>query len=150
MLKEQCGLLKRAFGDDKYKAYIIIIQDAGAEKSRFLKELIQNADDCEYMLGIEPKFKVEINGQNISTESNEHGFTRKNVYAITAIGESTKKRLINNEMDVIGEKGIGFKSIFGVASNVTIHSCREGERFDFSLSSDTPTIPKKESIRLVR
>lgn len=144
-LREQRGFLRRSFGKEAYGAYIKIIQDAGADKSRFLKELIQNADDCEYLGGAKPQFRISIDGQKITTESNERGFTRNNLRAITAIGESTKKRLFGNNMDSIGEKGIGFKSIFGIANIVTIRSRREKNHFDFSLSCDTPTIPKSES-----
>ena len=53
------------------------------------------------------------------------------------IGESTKKKIQTG--NVIGEKGIGFKSVFEVAEKVTIHS----NGFDFILTSDKPTVPNK-------
>ena len=68
---------------------------------------------------------------------NEVGFTKSNVRSITAIGESTKKKIQTG--NVIGEKGIGFKSVFEVAEKVTIHS----NGFDFILTSDKPTVPNK-------
>ena len=37
----------------------------------------------------------------------------------------------------IGEKGIGFKSVFHIAENVEIHS----RCFDFSISQSAPTVP---------
>ena len=39
----------------------------------------------------------------------------------------------------IGEKGVGFKSVFGIAQSVEIHS----NGFDFKLTDKTPTIPDK-------
>jgi hypothetical protein len=53
-------------------------------------------------------------------DCNEDGFTRENVEAICKVGASTKTR--NNSQYYIGEKGIGFKSVFKVASEVHIQS----------------------------
>ena len=47
-------------------------------------------------------------------DCNEDGFTRENVEAICNVGASTKTR--NNSQYYIGEKSIGFKSVFMVAS----------------------------------
>lgn len=48
-----------------------------------------------------------------------------------------KKQIYSGSLS-IGEKGIGFKTVFAVADEVEIHS---GE-FNFSLAYSTPTIPK--------
>ena len=53
-------------------------------------------------------------------DSNEDGFRKKNVSAICSIGDgSSTKTGING---YIGEKGIGFKSVFTVARKVQIQS----------------------------
>ena len=57
-------------------------------------------------------------------DSNERGFTKENIKAISQTAESTKKGKIN----LIGEKGIGFKSVFRVARKVHIQS----EPFSFA------------------
>lgn len=52
---------------------------------------------------------------------NEVGFKRENVEALCCIGDSTK-RVGDRTRGFIGEKGIGFKSVFKVADVVRIHS----------------------------
>lgn len=132
-----------AFVEGLYKNYINLINQAGTNAERYINELLQNADDCKYPEGETPTFSFKI-GKNlklIGTRYNEVGFTKANVRAITAIGESTKKKLMDGERSsdiLIGEKGVGFKSVFAVADKVSIYS---GD-FCFSLSSKEPLIPK--------
>jgi len=86
--------------------------------------LIQNADDNNYTraraIGAEPYIKFTIRPNTIVIDCNEDGFTPENTQAICRIGESTKVRA--NAQYYIGEKGIGFKSVFMVASKVHIQS----------------------------
>ena len=51
-------------------------------------------------------------------QNNEIGFMHDNVSAICAVGKTTKKK----EQGYIGEKGIGFKSVFRVTNNPHILS----------------------------
>jgi hypothetical protein len=51
-------------------------------------------------------------------DSNENGFTEEDVQAICTTGQSSKKL----SLGYIGEKGIGFKSVYKVASKVHIQS----------------------------
>ena len=103
---------------------------------------MQNADDCRYENGIEPEFILRLNGDKLEISYNEVGFSKDNVRALTAIGESTKKLLFSGDDRSIGEKGVGFKSVFGVAKQVEIHS----NGFDFRLTDKQPTIPEKCAI----
>ena len=130
--------IKDALGNDGYRSYIDLILKSGTDKGRFIQEILQNADDCDYPDGAVPSFSLIRKGNTVVTEYNETGFSRANVRAITAIGESTKKRLVDGNLKVIGEKGVGFKTIFAVAAEVRIYS---GE-YSFSLSDHEPTIPK--------
>lgn len=127
---------REALGSTQYQSYIHLLKDSSMTSDRFLSELLQNADDCTYPEGAIPSFSLKIAEKTITTEYNECGFTRSNVRAITAIGESTKKRLDSDSS--IGEKGVGFKSVFSVASKVCIHS----GPFHFALSKERPTIPQ--------
>lgn len=132
--------LKSAFGPKMYNSYIRIIRDAGTDKSRFLNELLQNADDCYYTKTKDkPHFVLTVKGDILQASYNEDGFTKDNVRALTAMGESTKKLLLTGSTQSIGEKGVGFKSIFGVAQSVEIHS----NGFDFRLTDNLPTVPEK-------
>lgn len=139
LLRSVRASLKSAFGNRMYNSYIQIINQAGMDKNRFLNELLQNADDCKYSEGVVPSFELRINNIQIIVSYNELGFTKQNVRAITAIGESTKKLLLDGKDHSIGEKGVGFKSVFGVAETVEIHS----NGFDFILTDKMPTVPDK-------
>ena len=104
---------------------------------RFLYELIQNVDDCEFEDPANANLAVKFDPLNsrIILTYNEKGFTPFNVFAITGIAEAAKN--ISADKVEIGEKGIGFKSVFGVASKVLIQS----GLFSFELHKDNFTIP---------
>jgi hypothetical protein len=91
-----------------------------SEENHFLYELIQNADDLEYG-GKTPELKLDLYQgplPRLEIRSNELGFSRENVEAICIAGQSTKR----GNPDTIGEKGIGFKSVFRVAHKAWICS----------------------------
>ncbi len=134
--------LVNAFGKEVYNNYIQIINKAGINENRFVNELLQNADDCRYSTSEEPRFTFQYKGNELTTYYNEVGFLKENVRSITAIGESTKKLLLTGYGQQIGEKGIGFKSVFGVAKSVSIFS----NGFNFKLTANRPTIPEPVEI----
>lgn len=129
--------VKDSLGDNGYRSYINLILKSGTDRKRFVQEILQNADDCDYPADVEPTFKLSRKGNTFITEYNEVGFTRSNIRSITAIGESTKNKLLSGDFYSIGKKGVGFKTIFAVASEVKISS---GD-YHFSLTDKEPTIP---------
>lgn len=130
--------VKDSLGTAGYKSYLDLILKSGTDHTRFIQELLQNADDCIYPKGRIPSFTLYQKGNTIVTEYNETGFSRANIRSITAIGESTKNRLLNGDYRSIGEKGVGFKTVFATASEVKIFS---GD-YNFSLTADMPTVPR--------
>lgn len=64
--------------------------------------------------------KFDLNNNRIILTYNETGFTPFNVFAITGIAEAAKNT--SSTQNQIGEKGIGFKSVFGVSDKVLIRS----------------------------
>ena len=130
--------IRDSLGKEGYKSYLDIILKSGTDRGRFIQELLQNADDCLYNDEVVPTFSLSMKENTITTEYNETGFTRANIRSITAIGESTKNKLLSDNSTSIGEKGVGFKTIFAIASQVTIHS----GNYHFSLSDKEPTIPR--------
>ena len=98
----------------------------------FIFELIQNAEDNTYdnpspslsfcLAKIDPTGTDAADGALI-IKNNETGFTSENVNAICQIGKTTKQKA----QGYIGEKGIGFKSVFLVTTNPHIFS--KGYRF---------------------
>lgn len=125
---------KRILGS-QYKNIPKLINESGTKPHRFLMELLQNIDDVSYIN--DPYVDISYHGNELVLTYNETGFSKENVVAITAIGDSTKQYLKNE--NTTGEKGIGFKSIFNVANVVEIHS----NNYHFKLFANEPTIPKK-------
>jgi hypothetical protein len=68
--------------------------------------------------GEEPFIAFKIYSDRIIIDSNEDGFSESNIRAICSVGNSTKRY----SAGYIGEKGIGFKSVFKVARKVHIQS----------------------------
>ena len=99
-----------------------------SKETRFIYELIQNAEHNSYSNTItlheKPFLTFKVYSDRIIVESNEDGFDESNVRAICSTGESTKA----NSEGYIGEKGIGFKSVFKIARKVHFQS----EPFSFS------------------
>jgi hypothetical protein len=90
--------------------------------ARFVFELLQNADDNRFRRatnrGDLPSISFLVHPDRIVVECNEDGFTKEDLSAICAVGESTKSA----SHGYIGAKGIGFKSVFIAAWMVHIQS----------------------------
>lgn len=142
-LRDSRKTLKAAFGSSGgYERYLKSIMEAGSSKRRFLNELLQNIDDCHYESNQVPEVCFRVDSKRLYVKHNEKGFTKKDVRAITAIGESTKSNLIADKEDVIGEKGVGFKMVFESVNEVAIHS----GKFHFKLTRKDPIIPEEISV----
>jgi hypothetical protein len=101
--------------------------DLYSKDTHFIFELIQNAEDNEYdELTPSLSFNLTKNDPTKTAGStgaliignNEIGFSDENVDAICAVGETTKEK----HRGYIGEKGIGFKSVFRVTTTPYIFS----------------------------
>lgn len=96
--------------------------------THFLLELIQNADDNTYTAK-DPTLSITYTPGKVRIDCNETGFTRKNVEAICRICQSTKSGR-SKTSGYVGEKGIGFKAVFKVASTVWISSGHYSFKFE--------------------
>lgn len=109
----------RTLADDLYNKH-----------THFIFELIQNAEDNTYaeqntclpyisfrLTKTDPTDSPNSDGALI-IRNNEIGFSADNVDAICTVGETTKEK----GHGYIGEKGIGFKSVFRVTENPHIFS----------------------------
>lgn len=107
-----------------------LAHDLYNKHTHFIFELIQNAEDNAYkkqgtyppyisfqFTKTDPTCTPGSNGALI-IQNNEIGFQSDNVDAICEVGKTTKKK----EQGYIGEKGIGFKSVFRVTGNPHIFS----------------------------
>ena len=87
-----------------------------SKDTHFVLELIQNADDNSYPDSFSqpackevPSLKFVVGTCTITVLNNEMGFMEPNVRALCDVGKSTKGA---HRAGYIGQKGIGFKSVF--------------------------------------
>lgn len=98
-----------------------LARDLYSKDTHFIFELIQNAEDNSYQK-VEPSLSFRLLRTDptgtqgsfgaLIIQNNEIGFSSNNVEAICAVGMTTKSK----NQGYIGEKGIGFKSVFRVTS----------------------------------
>jgi hypothetical protein len=98
-----------------------------SKKSHFVLELVQNADDNNYAPGTTPHLTFEVSPKCLVVINNETGFREENIRAICSAGASSKSK---DKSGYIGEKGIGFKSVFTVSDAPEIHSNGFHIKFD--------------------
>ncbi|KAF1995054.1 hypothetical protein P154DRAFT_379511, partial [Amniculicola lignicola CBS 123094] len=115
---------------DLENALKVLSEQLYQKSTHFLLELVQNADDNSYNVPI-PTLDITYDRRTLRIDCNEVGFSKKNIAAICRVGESSKSGL-DNTRRYIGEKGIGFKSVFRVSSVVWIHSGCYSFKFDKS------------------
>ncbi|CAK8560112.1 unnamed protein product [Lathyrus sativus] len=115
--------------EDLHHAVKNLSAELYAKDVHFLMELIQNAEDNHYMEEVKPTLEFVITSDDITDTgapatllifNNEKGFSPKNIESICSVGRSTKKG--NRSSGYIGEKGIGFKSVFLVTAQPYIFS----------------------------
>ncbi|CBI17221.3 unnamed protein product, partial [Vitis vinifera] len=126
MLKKQHARLGRALH--------CLSQELYSQDSHFLLELVmvllvQNADDNIYPENVEPTLTFILQDRGIIVLNNEQGFSAQNIRALCDVGNSTKK---GSKAGYIGQKGIGFKSVFRVTDAPEIHSNGFHVKFDIS------------------
>ena len=105
----------------------IVAEDLNTTDTHFIFELIQNAEDNTYQEPL-PYISFQLTKTDptgtegsdgaLIVENNEIGFNHSDVSLICAGAQSTKTK----KHDYIGEKGIGFKSVFRVTDNPHIFS----------------------------
>ncbi|KAF4633887.1 hypothetical protein G7Y89_g4233 [Cudoniella acicularis] len=111
--------------EDLEASVSILSKELYEKSTHFLMELIQNADDCSYNVPKPTLYVTYWNGR-LRVDYNEVGFRRNDVEALCRVGRSTKSK----SGDQIGEKGIGFKSVFKIADLVWISSFKYSFKFD--------------------
>ena len=107
---------------------------------KFVEEFLQNADDCRYI--DVPQIQIIVDEQISTVEFvyNEVGFTRQDIWALTAFAQSTKNDSSDDLLEIdedgvfykekTGRKGIGFKSVFSLpAENICVHVRSNGYSF---------------------
>ncbi len=93
-------------------------------------ELIQNAEDNTYDPTVQPFIRFSIKPDTLIVYNNEIGFAPEDVESICSVGQTTKSKKKN--VGYIGEKGIGFKSVFKISDSPKVIS--NGLQFEFRRS----------------
>ncbi|KAL5717412.1 hypothetical protein ACHQM5_010417 [Ranunculus cassubicifolius] len=115
--------------EDLHQAVKNLSGELYAKDVHFLMEIIQNAEDNAYSEGVKPSLEFIVTSRDITGTgasstllvfNNEKGFSAKNIESICSVGRSTKKGQRQN--GYIGEKGIGFKSVFLITAHPYIFS----------------------------
>lgn len=83
------------------------------DKSHFVYELLQNAEDAEAS-----RIKFEQYADRLVVLHNGHPFSMDNLQGLCDIGKSDK----TDDLNQIGEFGVGFKSVFGICETVRLYS----------------------------
>ncbi|KAF1811695.1 hypothetical protein P152DRAFT_418319 [Eremomyces bilateralis CBS 781.70] len=103
------------------------------DQFRFFFELIQNADDATYAQNEDmPTMTFTVFPEELHVGINEIGFHLTDVLSICDTGQSSKKL----DEESTGEKGFGFKAVFGVADQVHVQSCLWSFRFEHQRHQD--------------
>ena len=111
----------KKYGTDIGRFGPMLLANRYAERTHFIFELLQNAEDALDRLPKPPSRAVSFALKDTSLRVSHYGapFNEQNVRGICGIDESTKK------FNEIGRFGIGFKSVYAFTERPEIHSGSE-------------------------
>ncbi|MCD8109519.1 MAG: ATP-binding protein [Clostridiales bacterium] len=106
-------ILQRQNKDEMLRRALERIIQLYTDKSHFVYELLQNAEDAGAT-----KIKFEQYVDRLVVLHDGHPFTTENLQGLCDIGKSDK----TDDLNQIGEFGVGFKSVFGICEKVRLYS----------------------------
>ncbi|MFC2029842.1 sacsin N-terminal ATP-binding-like domain-containing protein [Chloroflexota bacterium] len=131
---------RNPLAEDLHRAVDELSQGLYSKDIHFVLELVQNAEDNSYSDSANPDLTFYLLGPDASRAdrvagalllvNNEAGFRPQDVDALCAVGKTTKDK----REGYIGEKGIGFKSVFRVTTRPCLFSA--GYSFNFNREPD--------------
>ena len=116
---------------DKANACNALSRDIYTDNTRFIYELLQNADDASCKLG-QLTFYLEFIGDYLIVSHKGKAFDEIDVASICSIGDGRKAA----DSEQTGFKGIGFKSVFAYSNQVYIKSGDFIFKFDKDEAND--------------
>ena len=102
---------------DKANACNLLSRDIYTDSTRFIYELLQNADDASCKQG-SLTFQIDFANDYLIVSHNGKPFDEDDVESICSIGNGNK----TTDSEQTGFKGIGFKSVFAYSDMVIIKS----------------------------
>ncbi|XP_065672427.1 uncharacterized protein LOC100210004 isoform X4 [Hydra vulgaris] len=140
-LREQEKKLIEIYREREGRSIQRLSNELYSKDSHFVLELIQNADDNQYIENSnneKPTVAFIVEHDQIIILNNEKGFSESDIKALCDVGKSTKGI---HRKGYIGQKGIGFKSVFRVTDMPEIHSNGYHIKFDASSGSNGYILP---------
>ncbi|KNA17952.1 hypothetical protein SOVF_074960 [Spinacia oleracea] len=133
----------RAMSDVEKAPYVEVREKKKAEYEKELEAYYRNtnAEDNEYGKEVEPTLELVLTKRDITGSgapatlvvfNNEVGFSSQNMLSLCSVGRSTKRG--KRDQGFIGEKGIGFKSVFLVSKEP--HIVSNGYKVKFTEEAD--------------
>jgi hypothetical protein len=110
----------------QFKKDKALSDDAYPDNAHFIYEIIQNAEDSSYSKNHFSELKFILLNDGVVIQSNQDGFTEKDINSICYMSSGEK---IANKDQFIGEKGLGFRSVFKITDSPCISS--NGYKFFF-------------------
>jgi len=104
-------------------------EKAYPENAHFIYEIIQNAEDSSYLKNKKSELHFHLFDNGIMVLSNQDGFTEEDINSICLLGGGDK---ISKKDQFIGEKGLGFRSVFKITNTPCISS--NGYKFYFDIN----------------
>lgn len=90
-----------------------IVEDLYPDSAHFIYELLQNAEDTGAT-----EVYFDLKDGSLTFEHNGRPFSEADIFGITDVGEGTKA----NDLDTIGNFGVGFKAVFAYTESPRIWS----------------------------
>lgn len=137
---------EQKYGTDIGRIGKMLLADRYADRTHFIFELLQNAEDALARRSTSDKrisasIKFEISENSLAVCHYGKLFDENDVKGICGIAESTK-----NELTAIGRFGIGFKSVYSFSDMPEIHSGNEHFAVEnYVLPKEIPAIELKEN-----
>lgn len=129
----------KTFGKDlneaQYKKDKALSDDAYRNNAHFIYEIIQNAEDSTYSKNRKAELEFNLLKNGVLVLSNQDGFNDDNVRSICVMASGVKTA---NKDQFIGEKGLGFRSVFKITRTPCIASNGYKFYFDRDQSYEKP------------
>ncbi|KAK3280654.1 hypothetical protein CYMTET_11525 [Cymbomonas tetramitiformis] len=129
------ALTRQAWWQRIGRALERLAQELYSSDAHLVLELVQNADDNRYPSGMVPTLALHLEEGCLHVLNNERGFRDVDLRALCDIGRSTKAGTGVSSGGCIGQKGIGFKSVFRVTDAPEVHSAGFHVRFDLGTAA---------------
>ena len=137
--EQQNKELSRTFGKDlnqaQYKKDKALSDDAYPDNAHFIYEIIQNSEDSLYTKNKKAELEFHLLNNGILVLSNQDGFTDDDIRSICVMASGGK---IAKKDQFIGEKGLGFRSVFKITDTPCISSNGYEFYFDKQVSYEKP------------